>query len=82
MQMIRADQTENLAGLPANSLYVVIDLDGQLRATAAAAAGKHFAPIGCGHSLAETMHAHATANFGLVCSFSCHFSSSQRLITK
>jgi hypothetical protein len=59
--------------LPADPFDVVIDLDRKLNTAAAAATMQNFATVGSGHSLAETMHAHATANLRLVGTFRSHF---------
>ena len=45
-----------------------------------ATALEYLAAIGGGHALAETMHAHATTDFGLICTFR-HFNSSLKGIT-
>jgi hypothetical protein len=58
--------------LPTDSLDVVIDLDRQLCAAAAAATAQNFATVSSGHSLAETVNTHTAANFGLVCTFRGH----------
>jgi len=55
--------------LPTDPLDVVIDLDRQLDAAAAAATAQNFAAISSGHSFAETVDTHTAANFGLVCTF-------------
>jgi len=58
--------------LPTDPLDVVIDLDRKLGAAATAATAQNFTAISSGHSLTETVHTHAAANFGLVCSFCRH----------
>jgi len=54
---------------------MVVGRDRQFMATTRAAAPEDFAPIGGGHTLAETVHAQATADLGLICTFR-HFNSS------
>lgn len=48
---------------------MLVGLDCELVAALKAAALEHIATISRGHALAETVHAHATADLGLVCSF-------------
>jgi len=51
------------------ALDVLVRADRELVATAQTAALQHSAPIGRGHALAKTMHAHTAADLGLICSF-------------
>jgi hypothetical protein len=48
---------------------VLVGGHSQLLATAQAAALEDCAPIGCRHAVAESMHAHAAADFRLVRTF-------------
>jgi hypothetical protein len=69
----RRSKDPRRTSLPADPFDVVINFDRQLCAAAAATPAQNFTSVGSGHSLAETMHAHASANLGLICSFSSHF---------
>jgi hypothetical protein len=55
--------------LPADLLNVLVGSHSQLLATAQAAALEDCAPIGRCHAVAESMHAHAAADFRLVRTF-------------
>jgi len=66
--------------LPADVLYMVIAADGQPKATFKTAPLKHDASIRSGHTLAETVHAHAPANLGLIRTFCCHSLPSKIII--
>jgi hypothetical protein len=57
------------AVLPANLFDVFVGCDREFVTPAQAAAFEYGAPIGSGHAFAEPVHAHASANFRLVCSF-------------
>jgi len=52
--------------LPANALDVVIHGNGQLVATASAAALEHIAPVLSLHASAKTMYAQPSMNLGLI----------------
>lgn len=57
--------------LPVNFFHM-IRLNGQHMAAMRAARLQNIAATACLHTLAETMHALAPANLGLVGSFGCH----------
>ena len=59
--------------LPADFLYMIVGSHRKPLAAAQAPALEHLAPIGRGHALAETMHAHTAADLRLVRTFH-HFS--------
>ena len=61
--------------LPTSPFDVIIGSDRQFVAAARTTTLENLAPIGSGHTLAETVHAHATADPGLIRSFR-HFNSS------
>ena len=47
---------------------MLVHFDGEFMAPLKAAALEDIASVGSGHTLAETMHAHAAADLGLICS--------------
>ena len=55
--------------LPTSPLDVFVGFDSEFVAPLKAAAFEDCTSVGRGHALAETMHAHAAADLGLVCSF-------------
>ena len=61
--------------LPTSPFDVIVGYDRQFMATTRATTLQNLAPIGSGHTLAETVYAQATADLGLICSFR-HFNSS------
>jgi hypothetical protein len=66
--------------LPADVLYMIIAADGQPKAPFQTAPLKDDAAIGSGHALAKTVHAHAPADLGLICTFCCHALTSKIII--
>jgi hypothetical protein len=54
------------AGLPADLFHVFVHLNGQSMAAAQATTLEHGASVSRGHALAETMHAHTTADLRLI----------------
>jgi len=54
---------------------MVIGCDRQLVAATRATTPQNLTAIGGGHALAKTVHAHATADLGLICTL-WHFNSS------
>jgi hypothetical protein len=58
-----------MKSLPMDPFDVVVHRNGQCVAAAHPAALQNFAAISSGHTLAETMYAHAPADFGLISAF-------------
>jgi hypothetical protein len=58
---------------------MLIGFYSQSMATLQTATFEHFAPLSSRHALAKTMHTHAAAFLGLICSFR-HKISSQKII--